>query len=77
MRLRPQFRQTPTGEGGIIGLERAFDLLAPELQKGEIRAVIVSVKTLGNLGKTLGVAHNASQFYRVTKAGYKLEKLSF
>lgn len=50
-----------TSQCGVFSLECAFDLLAPDLQKREIRAVAVPVETFGNLGLFVRVLHTSAQ----------------
>ncbi|MDR3406624.1 MAG: hypothetical protein P4L99_29330 [Chthoniobacter sp.] len=77
VRLRPKFGQPSPGQRRVFRLEGAFDLLAPDLEKGEIRAVTVPVKTFGNLGKCVRAIHLAAQTTGLLKQVTSTEKRKF
>jgi len=62
--LGSQLRQPPLGDGHVIRLERALNLLARDFDKGEIYFVRVPIQALGNLFEILrllgGFTHSQS-----------------
>jgi hypothetical protein len=82
VRFCPQFSQSTPGKRGILGFQGPLDLLAPDLEKCEIRPVSISIPAFRHLGESLSACHGGSnstglrnrvtsQFCRDTKPSRK------